>query len=382
MASDRASPMPGRVISSSLLAVLMSMTFEDFDVEAPVPVVEDGAVEPLVAGGTGLAWGVGAVGGGGVRLVVEGLVVVVWASAGTASKAPTAAMAHRRVSFMASSMSGAPRVSHHGGARERSTISTAFAMPRQRLGPMDVPYAMDSCRRRPFLAVILALAVVLWTGEGRAQRHVALELVLAIDASTSIDGNLFDFQLRGHAAAFRDARLVEAISGQGGAIAVTLVQWSDPSAFRVLIPWTDVADPAGAARFAAAIDALPRRPLHGSTGIGAAMLKAAGLFRSDGDGNGRRVIDIVSNGYNNIGITPDAARERILAQGITVNGLVILDEVPWLADYFTRHVIGGPSAFVAVADRVESFGRALLDKLIWEITEQRPAALQTAERPE
>ncbi|MCW2236755.1 DUF1194 domain-containing protein [Azospirillum canadense] len=246
---------------------------------------------------------------------------------------------------------------------------------------MDVPYGMDSRIGRSFIAAILALAALTWAGDGRAQGSAALELVLAIDASTSVDGDLFDFQLRGHAAAFRDTKLVEAISGQSGGIAVTLVQWSDPSAFRVLIPWTEVADPAGAARFAAAIDALPRRPLRGSTGIGAAMLNAAGLFRSAGEGGPRRVIDIVSNGYNNIGITPDAARERILAQGITVNGLVILDEVPWLADYFAAHVIGGPSAFVAVADRVESFGRALLDKLIWEITENRPAAMQTAERP-
>ncbi len=256
---------------------------------------------------------------------------------------------------------------------------------------MDVPYGMDSRIGRFFIAAILALAALTWAGDGRAQGSAALELVLAVDASTSVDGDLFDFQLRGHAAAFRDAKLVEAISGQSGGIAVTLVQWSDPSAFRVLIPWTEVADPAGAARFAAAIDALPRRPLRGSTGIGAAMLNAAGLFRPRDEGRGeggpRRVIDIVSNGYNNIGITPDAARERILAQGITVNGLVILDEVPWLADYFAAHVIGGPSAFVAVADRVESFGRALLDKLIWEITEQSPAAIlplavQAAERPE
>lgn len=241
---------------------------------------------------------------------------------------------------------------------------------------------MDMGRGRAIIAAVLASTGLLWTGFALAQRPAALELVLAIDASTSIDGDLFDFQLRGHAAAFRDPKLVEAISASGGGIAVTLVQWSDPSAFRILIPWTEVGDPSGAASLADAIDALPRRPLRGSTGIGAAMLNAAGLFRHDAESGPRRVIDIVSNGYSNIGITPDAARERVVAQGITVNGLVILDEVPWLADYFAAHVIGGPSAFVAVADSVASFGRAILDKLIWEITENRPAAVQTAERPE
>lgn len=237
-------------------------------------------------------------------------------------------------------------------------------------------------RAAAFGAALIASIGLPWVGGARAQSPAALELVLAIDASTSVDGDLFDFQLRGHAAAFRDPKLVEAISGSGGGIAVTLVQWSDPSAFRVLIPWTEVADAAGAARFAAAIESVPRRPQHGSTGIGSAVLSAAGLFRGSGEGGPRRVIDLVSNGYNNIGIAPDKARERVVAQGITVNGLVILDEVPWLADYFTAHVIGGPSAFVAVADGMASFGRAILDKLIWEITERRPATSQTAERPE
>ncbi len=195
---------------------------------------------------------------------------------------------------------------------------------------------------------------------------MSLELVLAIDGSTSIRGDLFDFQLQGHAAAFRDPKVVEAITG-GGGIAVTLVQWSDPSALRTLIPWTRIADGAAAGRFAAAIDSVPRQPLHGSTGIGGAILNAANLFGRDQTPR-RRVIDIVSNGYNNIGIIPEAARDRVVAQGITINGLVILDEVPWLADYFEEQVIGGPAAFVMVADTPQSFGRAILDKLIQEIT--------------
>ncbi|WP_343206710.1 DUF1194 domain-containing protein [Azospirillum soli] len=203
-------------------------------------------------------------------------------------------------------------------------------------------------------------------GSASADRPVSLELVLAIDGSTSIRGDLFEFQLQGHAAAFRDPKVVEAIAS-GGGIAVTLVQWSNPSALQMLVPWTRIADEAAADRFAAAIDAVPRQPLRGSTGIGGALLNASNLFGGDHTAR-RRVIDIVSNGYNNIGIIPEAARDRVVAQGITINGLVILDEVPWLADYFEAHVIGGPAAFVMVADTPQSFGRAILDKLIQEIT--------------
>jgi len=214
-------------------------------------------------------------------------------------------------------------------------------------------------------------AILLWTGSALAERPVDLELVLAIDGSTSIAGNLFEFQLQGHAAAFRDPKVVDAVTG-GGGIVVTLVQWSDPSTLQTLVPWMRVADRTAADRFAAAIDAVPRQPLRGSTGIGGALIASADLFRRNGYEAPRHVIDIVSNGYNNIGIIPEAARERVVAQGITVNGLVILDEVPWLADYFEERVIGGPAAFVTVADTPQSFGRAILDKLIQEITEVRP----------
>ncbi len=220
--------------------------------------------------------------------------------------------------------------------------------------------------RRAIRAAWLA-AVLLCPGTAAAEPAVELDLVLAIDGSTSIDNGLFDFQLEGHAAAFRDPRVVEAITGGGGRIGVTLVQWSDPGTLRTLVPWTRVADRGGADRFAAAIDAVPRSPLQGSTGIGGALLAAADLFRSSGHSPRRRVIDIVGNGYSNIGILPETARERVVAQGITINGLVILDEVPWLADYFADRVIGGPGAFVAVADSPQSFGRAILDKLVHEI---------------
>lgn len=214
--------------------------------------------------------------------------------------------------------------------------------------------------------------------------RVDMQLVLAIDGSTSIDGGLFEFQLQGHAAAFRDPKLVEAITAGSGGIAVTVALWSDPATFRILVPWTVVSDRSSATGLAAAIDAVPRRPLQGSTGIGAALLNAADLFQRGGNAAPHRVIDIVSNGYNNIGIAPQAARERVVAQGITINGLVILDEVPWLAEYFATQVIGGPSAFVTVADTPDAFRRAILDKLVQEITDNgnagnRPASVRTAE---
>ncbi|AIB13222.1 hypothetical protein ABAZ39_14765 (plasmid) [Azospirillum argentinense] len=212
-----------------------------------------------------------------------------------------------------------------------------------------------------------------------AQPAVDLELVLAVDGSASIDQAMFEFELDGHAAAFRDRTVVELIrDGYRGRIAVTLVLWSDPTALKVFVPWTVIADASSGEAFAAAIDAVPRRDRAGSTGIGAALLNCATLFPNVMPAP-RRVIDVVSNGYNNVGTLPEVARDRVVAEGVTINGLVILDEVPWLGAYFAQRVIGGSGAFVhSVADR-SSFVHAITAKLKREIAnaaEQESSAIQ------
>src|SRR5437763_1751552 len=73
------------------------------------------------------------------------------------------------------------------------------------------------------------------------------------------------------------------------------------------------------------------------------------------------------------------ARDEALAKGVTINGLVILSERPmsWNADhtnppggldkYYRDNVTGGPGSFVLVAENFNSFGQAILNKLIAEI---------------
>ncbi len=93
----------------------------------------------------------------------------------------------------------------------------------------------------------------------------------------------------------------------------------------------------------------------------------------------RQVIDVSGDGTHNAGRGLLAAREDALAQGVTINGLVILSErpLPWnpehtnppggLAKYYQDNVIGGPGAFVMVAENFQSFGQAIISKLIAEI---------------
>src|ERR1700730_6474408 len=74
------------------------------------------------------------------------------------------------------------------------------------------------------LFILLAAA-----GGAAAQAAVDLQLVLAVDASGSVDQVRFELQKRGYVAAFRHARVLQAVrSGPNRAIAVTLVQWTGP----------------------------------------------------------------------------------------------------------------------------------------------------------
>ncbi len=65
-------------------------------------------------------------------------------------------------------------------------------------------------------------------GRAEAQVDVDLELVLAVDASGSVDQQEYALQIQGIAASFRDETVLAALrSGAQGRIAVALVTWAD-----------------------------------------------------------------------------------------------------------------------------------------------------------
>lgn len=202
------------------------------------------------------------------------------------------------------------------------------------------------------------------TPEKTPEKKAGVALVLALDGSASITTGDLEFQLQGHAAAFRDPAVADALASAG--TRVTLAAYSGPNSLRVLIPWTALDKPEDAGRFADRIDALPRGFQGDSTAIGSAIIEAAKLFDHGGKAP-RQVIDLVSNGFSNSGIDPADARDRVTKRGIIVNGLAILDEFPWLEEYFDESVIGGPGSFVKSAMDRDSFVAALRQKLILEM---------------
>ena len=118
---------------------------------------------------------------------------------------------------------------------------------------------------------------------------------------------------------------------------------------------------------AGAIEAVPRRLFGGGTSISGAIDYARLLLMRTPVTPARRVIDVSGDGSNNSGRPVTAARDEAVRAGIGINGLPILSIEPDLDDYYRDYVIGGPGAFMVPAASFETFGEAILKKLITEI---------------
>ena len=235
------------------------------------------------------------------------------------------------------------------------------------------------------LPALLALALAqLAPAPARAQQ-VDLLLVLAADVSRSVDHQKFMLQREGYAAAVSNPQVLDAIrSGSNGKIALTFLEWSGVGAQKVVIDWTIIDGPESARRFGDQLVEAPRSFADRTSISGGIEFAVEQLKRSPFQST-RRTVDVSGDGTNNAGRDVRAARDEAVADGITINGLVILSQsqVPWnpehtnppggLEKYYRDNVTGGPGAFVVVADGFESFGKAIIKKMIAEIALFTPA---------
>ncbi len=239
-------------------------------------------------------------------------------------------------------------------------------------------------------AALLAMAL-LAPRPASAADAVDLLLVFAADVSRSIDQEKFQLQRDGYAAAITNPRVLDAIrAGPNHRIAVCFIEWSGIGAQKLLIDWTIIQDAASAQQFAAQLAEAPRSFADRTSISGALEFAMAELDKAPFEGP-RRTIDVSGDGTNNAGRDVKLARDEVLAKGVTINGLVILSDHPlsWNAEhtnppggldrYYQDNVIGGPGAFVMVAQNFNSFGQAILNKMIAEVAaarQPRYAALQ------
>ncbi len=229
------------------------------------------------------------------------------------------------------------------------------------------------------IGTALLAATLLGPAAARAAETVDLLLVFAADVSRSIDQEKFQLQRDGYAAAITNPRVLDAIrSGPHHRIAVCFVEWSGIGAQKLLIDWAMIQDAASAQQFAAQLAEAPRSFADRTSISGAIEFAMGQLERAPFEGT-RRTIDVSGDGTNNAGRDVKLARDEALAKGVTINGLVILSDHPlsWNAEhtnppggldkYYETNVIGGAGAFVMVAQNFNSFGQAIINKMIAEI---------------
>jgi Protein of unknown function (DUF1194) len=235
------------------------------------------------------------------------------------------------------------------------------------------------------LGGIVALSLVLISSAGaRAADGVDAAVVLAADVSRSINDEEFGLQRRGYAAAITSEKLLEAIhSGPHGAIALSFVEWAGESEQRIVVEWTTIRSEADAMKFADAVAAAPRS-FVGRTAIGSAIDYSMNVLSESGVTADRHVIDVSGDGTSNQGRSVIEARDAAVKSGVVINGLAIFNKRAaetggylalhtnppgGLAKYYHDNVIGGLGAFVLPIDNFNSFGEAMIRKLVSEIAD-------------
>jgi hypothetical protein len=214
---------------------------------------------------------------------------------------------------------------------------------------------------------------------------VDVELILAADVSGSIDDIDFALQRAGFEAAFRSPSVIAAIeNGAIGSIAVTL--WDFATEVSVAVDWTLISDAASANAFADTVAAAPRFSSGFSDGQSNLINKSAIAVNANDFEGTRRVLDIASEGVQDIlGCTFDnvvcptvqAARDDFLALGDTsINAIWLTDRTFFglqdgvlinAFEYGALNVIGGAGAFQVFAEDFTEFADAIEAKILREI---------------
>ncbi|MEM9107563.1 MAG: DUF1194 domain-containing protein [Pseudomonadota bacterium] len=225
------------------------------------------------------------------------------------------------------------------------------------------------------LSCLMVLLVV--PAKAMASENQDIALALAVDVSISVSEEEKDLQRRGYIEAFRSREVIDAImSGPYGAIAVTYFEWSGAIEPSVVVPWFVIDSEAAAHEFA---DRLSRSTelRKDTTSISGALLFAQELLNMRRGRARKLILDVSGDGPNNHGIPVEEARDRLVADGIIINGLPIMVnandanagfDLSELDSYYRDRVIGGNGAFLISVLSWREFPDSVQRKLVLEIS--------------
>ena len=225
-------------------------------------------------------------------------------------------------------------------------------------------------------ALVGSFAALAGTSAARAATPVDLQLVMAVDVSRSIDEVEAELQRRGYIEAMTNERVIDAIlSGENKGIGVCYVEWAGTHYQQTVIDWMLIDSARTARRFSEKLAESPRTS-QSWTAVGQGLIYSAKRFEDSPFTSKRRIIDISGDGRTNDGPPAELVRDRLVADGIVINGLpVMMNRTNYgrpadatLDKYYEENVVGGPGSFMIVAANFDDFGRAVRSKLIREIS--------------
>jgi hypothetical protein len=189
-------------------------------------------------------------------------------------------------------------------------------------------------------------------------------LVTGIDVSASTGADGVAMQVAGIEAALLSPAVLSAFSSQG-CVRIAVFLWSDgPSV--VVLPWADISSADDAAKASANLRKAAAAYEHqlGSLTNVSGALETAEAMLGQIPPTGRQVVNIVSDGHDNVGDDADTASARLRAAGITINA-VVFGPGAQLEKYYREHVTNG---FVLRVSGADDFAAVYRSKFILDLS--------------
>ena len=225
--------------------------------------------------------------------------------------------------------------------------------------------------------VLFALALALCAPRAVVAQdlpEVDTALVISVDVSNSVDATRYQLQLEGIAKALEDEAVIEAIlTGGRGSILISLVMWADRP--KIMIPWSKIASKDDSLAIAQQVRRLPREGGEFTCLSGMMRMIADKVVTQIPAQANRIVVDVSGDGKDNCNREEpvDAVRDELVASGVIINGLPILEgDGPELEGWYRDYVVGGTGAFVLPAKGFSDFGNAIRQKFVIEISGTPP----------
>jgi len=230
-----------------------------------------------------------------------------------------------------------------------------------------------------WLAIPALGFVLLCSGAGLAEETATdANIVTGLDISYSISPEEMQFEIAGLARAIRSPEVLRAIqAGRYRRIGFAVFAWHH-NQFPVVVAWTIIASEADAStvsrmiadRLRVDVETEARKKevyfIGRLTDLSQAIDHATELLRAAPFAGSRSVVNIIGNGADNVGEDAGFARDRFVAAGGTVNGVVLGGDASAI-EYYRQQVIGGPGSFVMSTGEAATLAQVLTRKFLHDI---------------